>query len=237
MNSSVSTCGTTACAPCATPTNGSATCDGTSCDIMCNTNCHSCGTSCASNADPSACGSSCIVCPGSSIANSAPTCNGTCGTGCAAGYRACTATSGLASCNRITYDFNDGSSQGWVAATTPTPPSAITVMPSTSVVHGTAGDSLQVGGTFGVFGSGGSMGAQVPLCVSGSENLNGRTVSAWIYIASNLPDCSPSNNDIGIFLFSASSGNGTEVASAVPVVQSWFQVSGTVTNASVLNDY
>ena len=144
---------------------------------------------------------------------------------------------GLASCNRITYDFNDGSGQGWVAATTPTPPSAITVMPSTTIVHGASGGSLQVGGTFGVFGSGSSMGVQVPLCVTGSENLNGRTVSAWIYIASNLPDCSPSNNDIGIYLYSAASGNGTEVASAVPVVQSWFQVSATVTNASVLNDY
>jgi hypothetical protein len=81
------------------------------------------------------------------------------------------------------------------------------------------------------------MGVQVPLCVNGSENLNGRTVSAWIYIDSSLPDCSPSNNDMGIFLYSASSGNGTEVATAVPVVQSWFQITATVTDASVINAY
>jgi hypothetical protein len=38
-------------------------------------------------------------------------------------------------------------------------------------------------------------------------------------------------------LYSASSGNGTEVASAVPVAQSWFQVSTTLTDPSVINAY
>jgi hypothetical protein len=197
-NDSASACGTTSCTPCGVPTNGSATCDGTSCGLTCNTNYHACGTStCAGNTDPTACGSSCIVCLGSSIANSAPTCNGTCGIGCATGYRACTGTSGLASCNRVSYSFDDGSSDGWFAASGG--PSAVTVATSTSIHHGTSGSSLQVAGSFGVFGSGSSMGVQVPLCVTGSENLNGRTVSAWIYIDSSLPDCSPSNNDLGIF--------------------------------------
>ncbi len=204
---------------------------------MCNANYHPCGNTCAGNTDPAACGDSCIVCSGSSIANSAPTCNGTCGVGCATGYRACTASSGLASCNRVTYDFNDSSAQGWVAATTPTPPSAVTVMTSTAIHHGTSGASLQVSGTFGVFGSGSSFGVQVPLCVNGSENLNGRTVSAWVYIDSNLPDCSPSNHDVGIYLYSASSGNGMEAASAIPVVKSWFQVTATVTNPAIINAY
>ncbi|HEY0468183.1 MAG TPA: hypothetical protein VGC79_28485 [Polyangiaceae bacterium] len=39
----------------------------------------------------------------------------------------------------------------------------------------------------------------------------------------------------GLFLIPASSANGTEVASAAPVVKTWFQVTGTVTNSTVFN--
>jgi len=175
------------------------------------------------------------MCSGSPIANSAPTCNGTCGIGCATNYRACTGGSGLVSCNRLTYDFNDNTTQGWVAATNPVPPSAVTVATSTAIRRGSSGSSLRLDSAFGVFGSNTSVGVQVPLCATGSENLNGRIVSAWIYIDTALPDCSPSNHDIGVFLTSASSANGMEVASAVPVVKTWFQVTATVTNPTVIN--
>jgi len=175
------------------------------------------------------------VCPTSSIANSAPTCNGACGIGCATNYRACTSGSNLASCNRVTYDFNDNTAQGWAAATNPIPPSEVTVATSTSIRHGNSGSSLRIDSTFGVFGSNTSVGVQVQLCATGSENLNGRTVSAWVYIDTALPDCSPSNHDMGVTLTSASSANGIEVASAIPVVKTWFQVTGTVTNATVYN--
>jgi hypothetical protein len=201
--------------------------------VTCNANYHLCGDACASLTDPMACGGTCMVCPTSSVPNSAPTCNGTCGVGCATGYRACSGTSGPSSCNRVTYDFNDGTSQGWVAA--PNGPSTVTVMPSATIRRGTSGSSLQVASTFGVFGSGTSMGAQVPLCATGSENLNGRTVSAWIYIDANLPDCSPSNNDLAIIVSSAEVASGVAIAHSVPVVQTWFQVSGTVTDAGAIN--
>jgi len=233
MNTSVASCGPTSCAACPTPANGSATCDGTACGVACSANYHACGAICAGNTDPAACGSGCTVCPGSSIANSAPTCNGVCGIGCATGYRACTTTSGVASCNRVTYDFNDASVQGWAAA--PDGPSAVTVMTSTSVRRGSTGAALQVASTFGVFGANSSMGAQVPLCTNGSENLNGRTVSAWVYIDSNLPDCSPSTNQMTLVVSSASSAAGMPVAFATPVVQTWFQITGTVTDPSVIN--
>jgi hypothetical protein len=80
-NTSVNSCGTTSCTPCATSANGTTTCDGTACGITCATNYKLCGAACAAcpttNVSASACsGTSCVAtsCTGSSYR----VCNGAC---------------------------------------------------------------------------------------------------------------------------------------------------------------
>jgi hypothetical protein len=60
------------------PSNGTASCNGTSCVVTCASGYHVCGTSCLSNASASSCGNRCEPCPapagGSAICEGAQTC-------------------------------------------------------------------------------------------------------------------------------------------------------------------
>ncbi|MDP1918147.1 MAG: hypothetical protein Q8L14_18020 [Myxococcales bacterium] len=87
-NTSVATCGSS-CSACPGTSNGSATCNGTTCGLQCNASYHLCGgTTCASNSSTSTCGSSCTPCP--SPMNGIATCNGTtCGVQCSPGFHQC----------------------------------------------------------------------------------------------------------------------------------------------------
>jgi len=81
------TCGTR-CDPCPVPSNGSATCDGTTCGISCGTGYHVCSGACASNAGPDTCGTRCTPCP--AVPNTVAACNGTnCTYTCTTGFHAC----------------------------------------------------------------------------------------------------------------------------------------------------
>lgn len=87
-NSAPATCGTS-CTPCATPANGSATCNGTSCGIACNTGFHACGSTCVSDTAVATCGTRCTTCP-AGPANSTPACtSGSCDFTCNQGYSRC----------------------------------------------------------------------------------------------------------------------------------------------------
>ncbi len=77
-NTNPSNCGTACGSPCATPTNGSATCDGTSCGIACNTNYTNCAGACVDEQnDDNNCGGCGTVCQnGASCATGQCTCPG-----------------------------------------------------------------------------------------------------------------------------------------------------------------
>jgi hypothetical protein len=84
------TCGSR-CEACSTPTNGSATCDGTACGISCNAGYHVCSGECASNTSAATCGTRCTPCP--AVPNADASCNGTnCTYACKVGYHACSNT-------------------------------------------------------------------------------------------------------------------------------------------------
>jgi hypothetical protein len=86
-NGSVATCGS-ACAPCPTPANGVATCDGTSCGVACATGYHLCGGVCVSSSAVATCGTRCTPCPEPDGGRA--TCNaGSCGVACDPGTHAC----------------------------------------------------------------------------------------------------------------------------------------------------
>ncbi|HKP59048.1 MAG TPA: hypothetical protein VJV78_20140 [Polyangiales bacterium] len=87
-NSSINSCGNR-CAPCAAPTNGTATCNGTQCDFRCNDGFHRCGNQCVSDTDLNSCGGRCNnPCP-TPMGGSA-TCDGElCGSTCPGGTHNC----------------------------------------------------------------------------------------------------------------------------------------------------
>jgi hypothetical protein len=100
-NTSVNSCGATACSACASPTGASqTTCDGTMCAFSCGTGYHKCGTTCATDSDPNACGSGCVKCPtdpkGAAVCQS-----GVCGIMCATGYHQCPASTGACVANTL----------------------------------------------------------------------------------------------------------------------------------------
>ena len=81
------TCGSR-CAACPVPTNGNATCDGTTCGIACTSGYHVCNGACASNTSVDTCGARCTPCP--TVPNTDTTCNGTtCNYACKVGTHAC----------------------------------------------------------------------------------------------------------------------------------------------------
>ena len=81
------TCGS-ACARCPRSTNGTATCDGDTCQLACNQGFHRCGDECVPNTDPATCGSSCTPCP--IPMGGEATCDGTkCGNKCPEGQQLC----------------------------------------------------------------------------------------------------------------------------------------------------
>ena len=86
-NYDVANCGTSSCSPCPAQ-NGTATCDGVSCGITCDTSYHECSGACVTNASVDHCGQSCGACPAPT--NGTATCNGTsCGVTCTGGYKPC----------------------------------------------------------------------------------------------------------------------------------------------------
>ena len=101
-NTSVDSCGTTACTSCSKPVGASGTtCDGTSCDFTCGSGYHRCGARCAADDDATACGAMCTNCPGD--ANGAAACvSGNCALKCKTGFHvcngACVDNKGLATC-------------------------------------------------------------------------------------------------------------------------------------------
>ncbi|MBI5478109.1 MAG: hypothetical protein HY906_04595, partial [Deltaproteobacteria bacterium] len=75
------------CAPCPAD-NGTATCDGVSCGLECDSGYHECGGLCVSNASVLSCGQSCTAC--ADPTHGSPTCDGTrCGVTCDGGYKPC----------------------------------------------------------------------------------------------------------------------------------------------------
>ena len=84
---SIAACGAS-CTVCPTDANGTASCNGGSCALSCNSGFHACGTQCKSNSSTDSCGSSCTPCP--TAANGKSTCSGgKCGLSCNTGYHQC----------------------------------------------------------------------------------------------------------------------------------------------------
>jgi hypothetical protein len=81
-------CGTS-CMPCPSSSGGKATCNGTSCELACDTGFHLCdGNTCRSDRDIHSCGSSCTPCP--VPMGGEATCDGTvCGARCPANTKLC----------------------------------------------------------------------------------------------------------------------------------------------------
>jgi len=224
INTSTDSCGSS-CSACSPPSNASPTCNGTACGFTCNNGYHLCGSgsssTCASNTSINSCGSSCNACPPPGLANGTATCNGTsCGVGCLSGYGLCLNGNGTTnSCSRTTFDFNDGTTQGWMNT------NAGTFSTSTSIRRGTSGASLKY--EIVKFSETVYWGVHFPLCSSSSMNLLGKTVSAWVYIEGDaFPSCG-ALHDMGILITNTSGMSGSG-ASATPVRNQWFQVSATV---------
>jgi hypothetical protein len=100
-NTSVNSCGTTACTSCPLPTGASqASCDGTKCSFSCGQGYHTCGAGCSADSDATACGTGCVKCPtdpkGTAICTS-----GTCGISCAQGYHQCPPGTGTCVANTL----------------------------------------------------------------------------------------------------------------------------------------
>jgi hypothetical protein len=88
-DSEIAHCGR-ACEPCPTPTNGTATCDGTKCGASCQGGYHACGSQCLANTSPASCGTRCTACPLPASGHGIPGCDGTvCTVACDASYHAC----------------------------------------------------------------------------------------------------------------------------------------------------
>jgi hypothetical protein len=78
------------CEPCPTPTNGTATCDGTQCGASCQGGYHACGSQCLSNTSPASCGTRCTACPMPAAGHGTPACaDGACTVSCDGGDHAC----------------------------------------------------------------------------------------------------------------------------------------------------
>lgn len=76
------------CADCPEDPNGTTTCDGNSCVLVCGNDYHSCGGFCAPDTDPDNCGPSCSFCDDDPNGNAV--CDGgSCGLECFGDYRAC----------------------------------------------------------------------------------------------------------------------------------------------------
>jgi hypothetical protein len=87
-NSNAANCGACGNACPAPSSNGSASCVGGSCTIVCAGGYHACNGQCVSDAAVTSCGSACIACP--IPANSTATCNGiSCGFTCVPGFGDC----------------------------------------------------------------------------------------------------------------------------------------------------
>jgi hypothetical protein len=100
-SSSVNTCGT-ACSPCATPTNGTATCNGATCGASCNAGLTACGSLC--DVTSQACGH-------------CGTQTRTCVNGAWSAYSTCgNETTTPPGSSGGGYDFDDGTTQGWTVA-------------------------------------------------------------------------------------------------------------------------
>jgi hypothetical protein len=84
---SLTACGP-ACLRCPTDPNGTTSCDGERCDLVCNAGHHRCLDACAPNNAPSSCGTACTPCPVPE--GGTATCDGSkCGAACPAGQFAC----------------------------------------------------------------------------------------------------------------------------------------------------
>lgn len=76
------------CADCPDDPNGTLTCQGNACVLVCGSGFHSCGEFCAVDGDPDNCGPNCTFC--SDDPNGSAVCaGGTCGLDCSTGYREC----------------------------------------------------------------------------------------------------------------------------------------------------
>jgi hypothetical protein len=104
---------------------------------------------------------------------------------------------------------------------------------SSTTRRGSSGSSLTYGVSVTPSTDNRRSGVRIQYCGSGYTNISGKTVSAWVYITGTaLPSCSGDHSmTIGI----AGSGGSGIPASTAPVLNSWFQVSGTVTSATYSN--
>ena len=122
-NAAVATCGAS-CSPCATPSNGDATCDGTSCGFNCDPGYHACGAECAPDDDATRCGASCTTCP--TPANGSASCtDGACEWTCNVGFHRCGSSCSTAPCtwDRLSIPLEeDGSLSNVVIAADPAGP-------------------------------------------------------------------------------------------------------------------
>jgi hypothetical protein len=176
-NTSVNSCGTS-CTACPVPSNGVATCNGTSCGVVCDVGFHSCGGgTCAADGDVTKCGPgpSCFSCaqPNAIAACGSGTCANTCRN--SAYLLSCPAVGGKPNCSE--WQFDSGVTEGWilqpVAATSNASAGALTSSMSTST---TGSGSLAI-----PFNNGGDSNKYVEiavkLCAGGNGvNLTGKTV-------------------------------------------------------------
>jgi hypothetical protein len=139
----------------------------------------------------------------------------------------------VVSCGRASYDFNDGTLQGFSPSTT-SPPNSLGV--SSAVRRGSSGYSLAVGVSLTPSSSTFRSGVEATFCSPGYASLNGRVVSAWAYVAAaSFPSCG-GNHDVSIRVY-GSGGDGTAATVSNPPLNTWFQVSGTVTSATYSSAY
>jgi hypothetical protein len=224
-NMALATCGSSCTACPAAPNNGTATCDGVICGYTCDTNYHPCGSTCALNTAVATCGSSCTACP--TLTGATASCNGTaCGLTCNANYNSCThlSTFALQSCSAKTYNFNDGTQQGFVAHPTYTPAS---VGVSTAIRRGSSGASLYWDMVLTASSPTPRNGVRLKFCPSGYVDLENRTITAWAYIAGPaFPSCS-GDRTFGMNV-TGTSGSGFPANIDNPTIGSWFQITGTI---------
>lgn len=177
-----------------------------------------------SSDNPASCGSSCITCP--AVANANATCRaGVCGFECMPQHERCASSS---ACQRVSWDFESGSSEGWTIKSS-TPPTTGSV--AAGMAHG-GQHAFRYRATLdqSLYASLVNLGRQ-DLCggsAGGGVNVQGRTLSAWFYIAG--PDVDPNMSSCTVIGFAGSDRQGNAITP--PPRGQWFQVRDQLTNAA-----
>jgi hypothetical protein len=133
----------------------------------------------------------------------------------------------LYSCSPKTYNFNDGTQQGFFSHPTYTP-SSLGV--STAIKRGSTGASLAFGINLTPSSSTFRTSVQLEFCPSGYVNMVDKTISVWVYIAGPaFPSCGGGDHTFGMNV-SGSRGSGFPAVVDNPSLNTWFQVTGTITS-------